>query len=184
MAPCGRCEAQLGLVYVFAGLAKLNDDWLFHALPLGLWLPAHTGLPLVGPFLDVAVVAFAASWAGALFDLTIVGWLSWSRTRPFAYAAVVVFHGITAVLFPIGMFPWIMIASTLIFFGYDWPDRILARAGRWSARPARPLPRPPGRMPALCSPARLSSPWPYRSRCPCAISPTPGTCAGRRRATT
>ena len=32
-------RAQLGVVYVFAGLAKLNGDWLLHGLPLGLWLP-------------------------------------------------------------------------------------------------------------------------------------------------
>ena len=36
-------------------------------------------------------------------------------------------------LFPIGMFPWIMIASTLIFFGYDWPDRVLGALGRRTA---------------------------------------------------
>ena len=34
----------------------------------------------------------------------------------------------TALLFPIGMFPWIMIVATLIFFPPDWPRRL------WSAQ--------------------------------------------------
>ena len=47
-APCALgavylLRAQVAVVYGFAGLAKLNDDWLVHALPLRLWLPAATG---------------------------------------------------------------------------------------------------------------------------------------------
>ena len=34
---------QVGVVYAFAGLAKLQPDWLVHALPLELWLPARAG---------------------------------------------------------------------------------------------------------------------------------------------
>jgi hypothetical protein len=30
---------QVGVVYAFAGLAKLHGDWLLRGLPLGLWLP-------------------------------------------------------------------------------------------------------------------------------------------------
>ena len=65
-----------------------------------------------------------------------------------------VFHGITAVLFPIGMFPWIMIALTPIFFGYDWPDRLLAALGR---RPASPD-RPPAGSPTARRPRSSPSP--------------------------
>ena len=37
-------------------------------------------------------MAFALSWAGFLYDSTIVLFLSMRRTRPFAYATVLVFH--------------------------------------------------------------------------------------------
>ena len=117
-------RAQLGVVYLFAGLAKLNGDWLLRAQPLRLWLADRTHLPIVGPLLDEPVLAYAASWAGAFFDLTIVGWLLCRRSRPWAYAAVVGFHLATAVLFQIGVFPWVMIVGTLIFFSPDWPARI------------------------------------------------------------
>jgi vitamin K-dependent gamma-carboxylase len=113
---------QLGLVYVFAGVAKLDTDWLLHAEPLRTWLAAR--LEWTHP-----VVPYAMSWGGALFDLSIFGALLWSRTRPFAYTAVVGFHVVTWLLFNIGMFPWIMIAATTIFFAPSWPRRFGLRSG-------------------------------------------------------
>ncbi|MDE2816182.1 MAG: HTTM domain-containing protein [Chloroflexota bacterium] len=121
--------AQVGVVYVFGGLAKLNPDWLFHAQPLRIWLYNSGDVPIIGLLLKEAWVAYAMSWAGAAFDLTIVGWLLWRRSRPIAYAILVVFHVMTWLLFPIGMFPWIMIAATLIFFPPDWPVRLYTLLG-------------------------------------------------------
>ena len=124
-------RAQVGLVYIFAGIAKLNPDWLFHAEPLRIWLYNSTDTPLIGSFLREAWVPYAMSWGGACFDLTIVGWLIWRRTRPFAYVVLVMFHIATGVLFPpIGMFPWIMIWATLVFFEPDWPIRLIKRFRR------------------------------------------------------
>ncbi|MEY4201183.1 MAG: hypothetical protein RLZZ265_2923 [Verrucomicrobiota bacterium] len=112
---------QVGVVYVFAGLAKLNADWLFRAEPLRTWLAARADVPLLGPWLAEPWMAFAMSWAGAAYDLGIVAALLCARTRPLAYATVVVFHVVTALLFPIGLFPWLMIAATTLFFPPDWP---------------------------------------------------------------
>jgi hypothetical protein len=130
---------QIGLVYVFAGLAKLRPDWLLRGQPLGIWLSAHTDLPLVGPLLAERWVAHAMSLAGAVFDLTVVFFLMQRRTRPFAYAAVVGFHVVTWALFPIGMFPWIMMGSALVFFPPDWPRRHLP----WLFGEDRVDPEPP-----------------------------------------
>jgi hypothetical protein len=129
-------RGQLAVVYAFAGLAKLNADWLWHALPMRLWLPDRANqLPVAGALLEQTWVAFAMSWAGAAFDLTIVGWLLWRRSRPFAYAAVVAFHLATLALFQIGMFGWVMIALTPVFFDADWPARVLRRFTRPEAAP-------------------------------------------------
>lgn len=116
---------QIAVVYIFAGLAKLNADWLFDAQPMRIWLAARSDLPLVGSFLDDAWNAYTASWAGAAYDLTIVFFLCHRRTRPWAFVAVIVFHLVTCVLFRIGMFPWLMIASSTLFFAPDWPRRWL-----------------------------------------------------------
>ena len=121
-------RAQVGIVYVFAGIAKLNGDWLFHAQPLRLWLADRTHLPVIGSFLDEPLVAYAASWGSAAFDCTIVAWLLWRRSRPWAYAVLVVFHIATWLLFPkIGVFPWVMIFCALVFFSPDWPRQLAKR---------------------------------------------------------
>lgn len=123
-------RAQLGVVYVSAGLAKINPDWMLDGNPLGLWLANRSAMPLVGSLLTSAGIGLVASWAGLLFDCTIVGWLSWSKTRPVAYVAVIVFHSVTGLLFQIGLFPLVMIAGTLVFFAPDWPLAVLARLTR------------------------------------------------------
>ena len=124
-------RAQLGAVYVFGGIANLNADWLLSAQPMRIWLGNSADAPLVGPLLAETWVAYAMSWAGAAFALAIVGALLWIRTRPAAYAALVAFHLATWLLFPrIGMFPWIMICLTTIFFPRDWPIALRHRAPR------------------------------------------------------
>ena len=121
-------RAQLAAVYVFAGIAKLNAEWLLEAQPLRIWLQDHTGLPVVGAILGEIWVAYAFSWGGVLFDLTIVGWLMWKRTRPVAYVVLVVFHVMTYLLFPeIGVFPWLMMGAALLFFSPDWPKTFVRK---------------------------------------------------------
>jgi vitamin K-dependent gamma-carboxylase len=127
---------QVGCVYVFAGLAKAKADWLFHAQPLNIWLSARTETPIIGPLFDEPMVAFAMSWAGFLFDTTIVLWLSWRRTRVPAYVMLIAFHGLTGYLFKIGMFPLIMTSAALVFFSPSWPRHLLRRFGRETSSPA------------------------------------------------
>ncbi len=151
-------RAQIGLVYTFAGIAKMNPDWLFYAEPLGIWLFNSSETPLIGTFVRESWFPYAMSWAGASFDLTIVGWLLWRKTRPFAYAVLVIFHVTTGILFPpIGMFPWIMIGATLIFFDPDWPIRLVRRLRRPNGELQAPTlaPRP--------SPEARPLSWPVRA---------------------
>ena len=116
---------QLGLVYFFAGVAKLNCDWLFDAMPMSIWLQAKTHWPLIGSLFAEKWVAYSFSWMGCIFDLTVVFFLLSKRCRPLAYLALVVFHVVTGLMFPIGMFPWIMILATLIFFSVEFHQKII-----------------------------------------------------------
>lgn len=138
---------QVGLVYVFAGIAKLGPDWLLHAQPLGIWLHARTDTPVIGPLLEEPWVAYAMSWAGCLYDLTIVGWLSWRRTRPYAFAVLCGFHFLTNVFFFIGIFPAIMTVVATIFFDPDWPRRLWAKVRRRAPRVAEGAAPPRWRLP-------------------------------------
>lgn len=137
---------QVGVVYVNASLAKANSDWLLHAQPLNIWLQSLVDTPLIGPWLELWTVALALSWAGFLYDLTIVPLLLWRRTRILAYLTVIAFHAMTGVFFEIGMFPYIMMVSTTVFFAYDWPRRLFrsaatADAPSGASEPPRRLPR-------------------------------------------
>ncbi|WP_370088841.1 HTTM domain-containing protein [Ekhidna sp.] len=115
----------LCIVYFYAGLAKLNSDWLFRAMPLKIWLPGKYDVPILGDFLHQEWVIYAFSWGGVIYDLCIPFLLLWRRTRLFAFAMVIIFHMLTRVLFPIGMFPYIMIVSALIFFDARVNERII-----------------------------------------------------------
>ncbi len=116
---------QLTVVYTCAGIAKLNPDWLFKAMPLAIWLPEHTDIPILGYFFQFKWVAYLFSWGGAIYDLSIAYFLMHKRTRLFAYLLVILFHGMTYLLFNIGLFPFIMIFSTLIFFPASFHTNIL-----------------------------------------------------------
>lgn len=118
-------KLQLSLVYFFAGVAKLNPDWLFRAMPLKIWLPAQAHLPVIGPLMQYEWVAYAFSWGGAVYDLAVPFLLWFAVTRRWAYAAVIGFHLITGWFFPIGMFPYIMILLTLVFFKPEFHLRII-----------------------------------------------------------
>ncbi len=133
---------QIAVVYVMAGIAKLNEDWLVRGQPMGMWLASRTDTPVVGWLFDGPWLGRPASWLGAAFDLTIVGWLLWRRTRLAAWIAAVVFHVLTWRLFAIGVFPWVMIVATTIFFDPAWPRRFGLRTG-WPAtrKPTRTPPR-------------------------------------------
>ena len=123
-------KLQLAIVYIYAGIAKINGPWMLDAMPLKLWLPANNHLPLIGPWLSESWVAYVFSWAGAAYDLFIVFFLLNARTRVVAYSAVVAFHLVTWLLFPIGMFPFIMILCTLVFFSDAFHKKVLAAIAR------------------------------------------------------
>ena len=107
----------LFIVYFYAGIAKINSDWLFKAMPLKIWLPSKYDLPIIGnSLMQQEWFHYAMSWGGMLYDVSIPFLLLYKRTRWLAFGLVVFFHVFTRVLFPIGMFPYIMIMGSLIFF--------------------------------------------------------------------
>jgi len=122
----------LTIVYVYAGLAKINSDWLLEALPLKIWLPAADKIPVIGQILAAPPTAYFFSWCGMLYDCLIVFFLTRQTTRPFAYITVLFFHLITGILFQIGVFPAVMMAATLIFFSDDFHERILKKLKSFS----------------------------------------------------
>lgn len=119
-------QLQMAMVYFFAGISKINADWLLNAMPLKIWLPAKADVPLIGAWLTETWVAYAFSWIGMLFDVCIAFFLFTRRTVWYAYAVVVVFHVLTAILFPgIGMFPFIMLVCATIFLPVSFHEKLV-----------------------------------------------------------
>lgn len=117
---------QLLLVYFFAGIAKVNYDWLMLAMPLKIWLPANSDMPILGTLFKYQITAFVFSWVGMLFDISIGYFLCKKATQFYAWLVVVFFHLLTGYLFQIGVFPLVMIVSTLIFFGENFHLKVLS----------------------------------------------------------
>lgn len=122
---------QIGIIYTFASIAKMNPDWMFGAMPLKIWLLQSQDFPLIGGIFHYHSVHMTMSWIGLLFDLTIVWWLLLDKTRPIAYGVVVIFHVLTGLLFNIGLFPVVMIFSTTIFWKATTHERLLQAIGLW-----------------------------------------------------
>lgn len=115
---------QLGIVYFYGGIAKLNPDWL-HGQPMRMWLELKSSYPLIGQHFteDWCVQLFV--WGGTLLDLFAVPLLLWRPTRSWMFTVTVLFHIMNATLFHIGIFPWLMIVATTVFFPPSWPRRLL-----------------------------------------------------------
>ena len=117
----------LCIVYFYAGIAKINSDWLVEAQPLSIWLTSKYDIPLIGVLLKYKWIHYTASWTGMLYDVFIPFFLLYPKTRKIAFLFVVLFHIMTKVFFPsIGMFPLIMIFGATIFFDVKWHKNILS----------------------------------------------------------
>ncbi|HRI60060.1 MAG TPA: HTTM domain-containing protein, partial [Saprospiraceae bacterium] len=139
-------KLQLGIVYFYAGLWKINYDWLVNALPLKIWIPANDRLPLIGWLFRQYWTPWLFAWAGMLYDVSIVFWLSWQRSRPWAYLTVIVFHTLTGLMFQIGVFPLVMIGATLVFFSEAWHNRLWDRLKHFFVILTEPVRSTKGKM--------------------------------------
>ena len=121
-------QFQMGVVYFFGGIAKISPDWL-RGEPMRHWMSRRTDFPLIGQYFREEWAVYFISYGGLLLDLLIVPFLLWRRTRIAAFLVAVLFHLMNAQMFRIGIFPWLGIAATAMFFPPDWPRRVLGWFG-------------------------------------------------------
>ena len=136
-------QFQVEVVLVFAGLVKIEIDWL-RGEPLRIWMLERTWSPL-SPLFEIHWITLAAPVLIVLLHVVGAPLLLWSKTRLWVFLLYCAFHVVNAHLFDIGVFPWMTIAATTILFAPDWPSALLRRTGAVLTRLAR---RPP-RLPAL-----------------------------------
>lgn len=74
-------------------------------------------------------MVYLFAYGGMMLDLFIFPLLLWRRTMPFALVLGIGFHLMNARIFNIGIFPWFMIASMVLFLPVSW----LRFGGLWAA---------------------------------------------------
>ncbi|TGK22401.1 gamma-glutamyl carboxylase [Leptospira fluminis] len=112
---------QFACVYFFGGIAKIESDWLVRAQPLKIWLAKDTDFPVIGKFFATPIAGYTFGYTGLLFDLVVPFLLLKPKFRSWTYAFVLIFQILIWELFPVGMFPWIMIWGSALFLSAYWP---------------------------------------------------------------
>jgi hypothetical protein len=125
--PVQLLRAQLAVVYLYATVAKLNADWLVALEPVRTWMQDRAQWPLLGPLLAHDVTAALVAYGGLLHDALIVPALLWPRTRRFAFIITCGFHLANTVLWPIDVFPALMIGASTLYLPQSWPRRFVGR---------------------------------------------------------
>ena len=114
---------QFEVLYIYAGIVKINHDWL-NLEPLRMWLSMRADMPVVG-FIYTQDWAIAIAAYGVIL-LHVVGapLLLWKRTRLAVFIIYACFHLLNHFTFNIGIFPWLTLFGTLVFFDPDWPKQV------------------------------------------------------------
>ena len=117
---------QVGIVYFYGGIAKIEPDWL-RGDSLRIWLSTKADYPLIGSYLTTEFMPLFFAYSGLFIDFLIVPLLLWRRTRVIAFVIAIMFNGFNSTLWNIGIFPWLMVAATAMYFAPDWPRRLLEK---------------------------------------------------------
>ncbi|HXH19896.1 MAG TPA: HTTM domain-containing protein, partial [Chitinophagales bacterium] len=62
-------QFQVGVVYFYGGIAKINYDWLVYSEPMKHLLAERTDYPLLGSLFKNPWAAYFISWSGLILDL-------------------------------------------------------------------------------------------------------------------
>ncbi len=117
-------QVQIFIIYFFGGLAKLNFDWLSGGT-MDCILSSGADFHEKGSFFQSDFAVYFYTWAGLLFDLFVGFLLLKRRFRFFAVFAILAFNIMNAIYFKLGVFPFMMIAATLLFFDREDFNRLL-----------------------------------------------------------
>ena len=103
------------IVYFYASINKIYPDWL-NAIPVSLWFSQKSDYWLIGPLLSQNWMPWLISYGGIVFDFFIIPALLWRKTRTIAFFLNIFFHLFNSAVFQIGVFPYLMIAISVLFF--------------------------------------------------------------------
>ncbi|KAM6203042.1 vitamin K-dependent gamma-carboxylase [Rhynchocyon petersi] len=118
-------RGQIFIVYFIAGVKKLDADWVGGYSMDYLsrhWLFSPFKLVLSEEMTSLLVV----HWCGLLLDLSAGFLLFFDASRPIGLLFVSYFHCMNSQLFHIGMFSYVMLASSPLFCSPEWPRKLVS----------------------------------------------------------
>ncbi len=130
-------RTQMEIILIYAGLVKISEDWL-KLEPLGMWLRVYADTLPLGHLLYSDWVIGLGAYGTVLLHVLGAPLLLFKRTRLPVFVVYCCFHMSNAFFFNIGIFPWMTIAASTIFFAPNWPEQFL----RWLLRPFGSAPVP------------------------------------------
>lgn len=107
--------ALLWIVYAYASIAKFYPDWMDGSFIKHLMATRGKDFE----FLQIAWVQSAILHFGLFFDMLIIPFLLWKRTRWLAVAASFFFHIFNSIVFQIGVFPYLALSFLVFFFSTE-----------------------------------------------------------------
>lgn len=105
----------LVIVFFYASKAKWYPGWVEGDF-IGYVFAAKKDFWLIGPWLQSPVLQQFVIWGGIIFDFVVIPMLLFRPTRWLAFAGFVFFNLFNSVVFHIGIFPFLMIGSSVLFF--------------------------------------------------------------------
>ncbi|MCA1761865.1 MAG: HTTM domain-containing protein [Cryomorphaceae bacterium] len=103
------------IVYTFASLAKIYPDWL-DGTTVGIFLSSKADMPVIGLLSDSDWFIYLIAYGGIFFDLLVIPALWWKPTRKLAFGVSIFFHLFNSIVFKIGIFPYMMLIASVLFF--------------------------------------------------------------------
>lgn len=130
-------RTQTEIILIYAGLVKINYDWL-HLMPIKDWLAEGSPVQILDHLFRQKYSAFIAAYGVIALHIFGAPLLLWRKTRLCIFLVYCAFHIINAYTFRIGIFPWMTILITLIFFDPNWPAKLFNfnHAAKFNALPA------------------------------------------------
>src|SRR5687768_8412069 len=113
-------QAQIIIVYFFGGIAKLKYDWLFRCEPIRTLIENIPDTHVLASMIknDFGISLF--NYGGLLLDLGAPLWLWNRRIRKWAIIPIILFHILNSIVFKdIGIFPFVMLVSLILFYSVD-----------------------------------------------------------------
>ena len=117
---------QVGIVYVYASLAKFYPDWLDGTFTRNL-LVGSTEISVLKKLFLQKWFYMGIAYMGIIFDLLIVPLLLFKKTRLLALIASLTFHLFNAVFLEIGIFPFFALTFALFFYEPETIRRIFLK---------------------------------------------------------